>query len=44
VTAQGVRHAVERLLGEPEFAAAAGALQDQIAAMPDPDVVLAGLG
>ncbi len=44
VTAQGVRDAVERLLGEPEFAAAAGALQDQIAAMPDPDVVLAGLG
>jgi UDP:flavonoid glycosyltransferase YjiC (YdhE family) len=44
VTADGVQRAVERLLAEPEFAAAAGTLQDRIAAMPDPDVVLAGLG
>jgi len=43
VTAKGVQDGVQRLVGEAEFAAAAGALQDQIVRMPDPDVVLAEL-
>jgi UDP:flavonoid glycosyltransferase YjiC (YdhE family) len=43
VTAERVRDAVERLLAEPGFAARAGEIRAEIAAMPDADAVVGAL-
>jgi UDP:flavonoid glycosyltransferase YjiC (YdhE family) len=43
ITGSAVAEATGRLLAEPGFAAAAGAVRVEIAAMPDADAVLAGL-
>jgi hypothetical protein len=43
VTAERVREAAERLLAEPGFAARAGEIRAEIAAMPDADAVVGAL-
>jgi UDP:flavonoid glycosyltransferase YjiC (YdhE family) len=43
MTAERVRAAAERLLAEPGFAARAGEIGAEIAAMPDADAVVGAL-